>query len=422
MVKSAGDDAGIAATKMQSQFRGKQAREEFKEKKEAANKIQSRIRGAQARKTVDKDKNDKNEAATKVQKIQRGNIARNDKGKEEKESTTTTTTAEKDGKQNAVNSRLLKKSQEEVKALKKQVQEQKNKLNILRNEIKQNGGVKGKKEKNPAKDPPLSFSDEVEEKEADDAAIKIQKRVRGKQTKETFEKKKDTLKYEKDRDSLVRKARRSEALETEVKRLRDKLVETTMNLDGAKDRGRKEARAEYEKELARRERSSTNKKNSQTNKNGSADGGVDIQMFEATAQELDMAQTKLSQTRSDLEQERKRNMRLHRLRMAAEEEIEKAKETLNILSQESERERQRSEEYERTIDDLKDGKKYERVFFFFYSFSFFFFLLFFFSFIFFLFMYFQKHFFSNFAFFLSFHFHFPFPYIFFFSSFLQRST
>ena len=72
-------------------------------------------------------------------------------------------------------------------------------------------------------------------------------------------------------------------------------------------------------------------------------------------------------------------MRLHRLRMAAEEEIEKAKETLNILSQESERERQRSEEYERTIDDLKDGKKYERIFFFslFFSLFFLFFLYFF---------------------------------------------
>jgi CRISPR/Cas system-associated protein Cas10 (large subunit of type III CRISPR-Cas system) len=77
-------------------------------------------------------------------------------------------------------------------------------------------------------------------------------------------------------------------------------------------------------------------------------------MFEATAQELDMAQTKLAQTRSDLEQERKRNMRLHRLRMAAEEEIEKAKETLNILSSEGERERERSSEYERTIEDLKE--------------------------------------------------------------------
>ena len=111
-------------------------------------------------------------------------------------------------------------------------------------------------------------------------------------------------------------------------------------------------------------------------------------------------------------------MRLHRLRMAAEEEIEKAKETLNILSQESERERQRSEEYERTIDDLKDGKKYERVFFFLFFFFFFifpsiFFLLYFFSF-----DVFSKTLFSNFAFFLSFHF--PLPYIFFFSSFSPK--
>ena len=83
-------------------------------------------------------------------------------------------------------------------------------------------------------------------------------------------------------------------------------------------------------------------------------GGINQQMFEATAQELDMAQTKLAQTRSDLEQERKRNMRLHRLRMAAEEEIENAKETLNILSTEGERERNRCSEYEKTIDDLKD--------------------------------------------------------------------
>ena len=186
----------------------------------------------------------------------------------------------------------------------------------------------------------------------------------------------------------MRKARRSEALETEVKRLRDKLVEQTLELDGATDRGRKEARlgkgifldfisvtnvhlchlcssfahlsyllfvlfffclVEYEKELARRERTS-NSSSSTTNVTES----IDIQMFEATAQELDMAQTKLAQTRSDLEQERKRNMRLHRLRMAAEEEIEKAKETLNILSSEGERERERSSEYERTIEDLKE--------------------------------------------------------------------
>jgi hypothetical protein len=50
LVKNAGDDAGKAATTLQSQFRGKQARAEFQEKKEAATKVQSQIRGVQARK------------------------------------------------------------------------------------------------------------------------------------------------------------------------------------------------------------------------------------------------------------------------------------------------------------------------------------------------------------------------------------
>ena len=50
LVKDAGDDAGKAATKMQSQFRGKQARAEYREKREAATKVQSQIRGVNARK------------------------------------------------------------------------------------------------------------------------------------------------------------------------------------------------------------------------------------------------------------------------------------------------------------------------------------------------------------------------------------
>jgi chromosome segregation ATPase len=193
--------------------------------------------------------------------------------------------------------------------------------------------------------PPLTFEDDRTKEEHGKAAIKVQSHVRRQQTQKDFNNKKDQMKYEKDRDALVKKARRAEALETEVKRLRDKLIESTLELDSATDRGRTEARLEYEKELARRER--------QNNGKGGG-GGINQQMFEATAQELDMAQTKLAQTRSDLEQERKRNMRLHRLRMAAEEEIENAKETLNILSTEGERERNRCSEYEKTIDDLKD--------------------------------------------------------------------
>jgi hypothetical protein len=335
LVSTAGDDAGIAATKVQSQFRGKQARAEFQEKKEAATKVQSQIRGVQAKKKVAKEKEQKDQAATKVQKIQRGKTSRTKKETKE----TNGSTVEEDATQNANNSRQLAKSQEKVSKLQAKLGKQKNELEILKRENKmlRNAGAGGGSGGRPAVTIPVNFEDEETQREASEAAVKIQSQIRGKQTKKDFEKNKDTLKYEKDRDSLVRKARRSEALEIEVKRLRDKLVETTMDLDGALDRGRKEARQEYEKELARRERSSIKDDNDK----GS---GVDIQMFEATAQELDMAQTKLAQTRSDLEQERKRNMRLHRLRMAAEEEIEKAKETLNILAQESERERQRSEE------------------------------------------------------------------------------
>ena len=107
-----------------------------------------------------------------------------------------------------------------------------------------------------------------------------------------------------------------------MKRPRDRLVESQQSVADAEERGRKVAQMEYNQTLQQRDDTA---KDSQTQM-------VQISMFEATAQELDIAQTKLAQTRADLEQERKRNMRLHRLRMAAEEEIEKAKETINIMS------------------------------------------------------------------------------------------
>ena len=353
LVKGAGDEASSAATKIQSKYRGKQAKAEYEEKKEAATRVQCQIRGAQTRKKAVTAANEKEQSFTDEKTLARTSkkelvVAKRRKGKKEDK----TVAILEDGKNNAVTSRTLVKSKKKIEELQSTVQKQKKELEILRKDVAKmkravGGGDGGKEreERESTGDSLFKFVDEESQKEADIAATKVQSHIRRKQTQKDFDEKKDSLKYEKDRDSLVRKARRAEALETEVKRLRDKLVETTMALDGALDRGRKDAREEYEKELARRERTSGGGGNGSRSDGGGGGGdGVDISMFEATAQELDMAQTKLAQTRSDLEQERKRNMRLHRLRMAAEEEIEKAKETLNIMSQETERERERSQE------------------------------------------------------------------------------
>ena len=129
------------------------------------------------------------------------------------------------------------------------------------------------------------------------------------------------MKLEKERGGLTRRAKRADQLEVEVKRLRNELLSMQGESAKAFERGKREGVRERPID--------------------SADGDtVEMATFVAVSQELEMAQTKLGQVRADLEQERKRNMRLHRMRMAAEQEIDKAKDTINFLSADLRRQEQ----------------------------------------------------------------------------------
>ncbi len=338
LTQAAGTEASVAATKVQSLYRGKQSRKDFEEKRQAATKVQSRVRGRIARKQTRRENDERSEAATRVQSHVRGRLARNGAGGKSADAV----------KENAENSRALAAEKRKVEDLRTKVQLLNKEMRALKKQLKEmkRNSTKQRSGGGKVSSPALDFEDD---EEANEAAIKVQAQIRRKQTQKEFSSKQERMRFEKQRRTLTKKARRAEALEAEVKRLRDRVVELTVEKENAEEAGRSAARSEYEEELERRERTTTKPKKTT----------VDIAMFEATAQELDMAQTKLAQTRSDLEQERKRNMRLHRLRLAAEEEIEKAKETINLLGAQMDRERERCNDMENQLVTMQQSNAEE---------------------------------------------------------------
>ena len=167
--------------------------------------------------------------------------------------------------------------------------------------------------------------------ETEAAATKVQSHIRRHRAQKTYKDRKDRIRYEKDRELLVTKARGYDALEEEVTRLRDKVLTLQKkDLPLADNKSTKQTREvkpdpgsprttthnpkhipEPHTKVKRGEHEEEKDKNREH---------VDMILFDTMAQELEMLQAAYNSVKKEMEQERKKCVRLHRLRAAADEE------------------------------------------------------------------------------------------------------
>jgi hypothetical protein len=218
-------------------------------------------------------------------------------------------------------------------------------------------------------------------KETNAAATKVQAHVRRRQTQQNYNKKKERLRFEKDRNSLVKKARRCDQLEQEVKRLRDRVL--TLQKEGATSFAQKTSRQSKQQQRRKKRYADRNDliepdsdyddeaealrdaRNEDPPKANRGRGAkvtrpekemIDLETFDAIVQELEMLQAAYNSVKKDMGQEKKKCVRLQRLRAAAEEEASAVRDTNHQLQRDLDEERMAAAvaEEERKIQDEED--------------------------------------------------------------------
>jgi len=192
--------------------------------------------------------------------------------------------------------------------------------------------------------------------EAEAAATKVQSHIRRHRAQKTYNDRKDRIRFEKDRDLLVTKARGYDALEEEVTRLRGKLLSfQRKDLPRVDNKTTKQTREE--KPDPGSPRMSTHKPKHVPEPHTKAKRGeheeeknissnreqVDMALFDTMAQELEMLQAAYNSVKKEMEQERKKCVRLHRLRAAADEEALALRKMTEHLQKELDDERMAAE-------------------------------------------------------------------------------